>query len=118
MSSPEDLEVTFADVCAASERIGSLIRRTPLLPTSLLPGCDGMAVSLKCENLQWGAAFKARGALNAVLSLSAAEASCGVVTHSSGNHAQAIAYAARVLGTQAFIVMPNNSPKVKVDAVR
>ncbi|MFM7925428.1 MAG: pyridoxal-phosphate dependent enzyme, partial [Planctomycetaceae bacterium] len=91
MSSPEDLEVTFADVCAASERIGSLIRRTPLLPTSLLPGCDGMAVSLKCENLQWGAAFKARGALNAVLSLSAAEASCGVVTHSSGNHAAALA---------------------------
>jgi len=118
MSSPDDVCVTFADVRAASERIGGLIRRTPLLPTSMLPGCDGMEVSLKCENLQWGAAFKARGAANAVWSLSDSEASCGVVTHSSGNHAAALARAACRRRIAAHIVMPRNSAAVKLQAVR
>jgi threonine dehydratase len=78
----------------------------------------GVHVLLKCENLQKVGAFKARGACNAVFSLSHEEASKGVVTHSSGNHAQALAFAARTRGIPASIVMPRTAPKVKVDAVR
>lgn len=118
MSSADQSAVTFADICAASERIAGFIRRTPVLPTAQLPGCDGMVVSLKCENLQLGAAFKARGAANAVMSLSDAQAACGVVTHSSGNHAAALGRAASQRGIAAHIVMPRNSAAVKLQAVR
>ena len=72
----------------------------------------------KCENFQKIGAFKIRGGLNAALSLSKEKAANGIATHSSGNHAQAIAYAARQLGTKAYIVMPDNSPSVKVNAVK
>ncbi|MCE2795945.1 MAG: pyridoxal-phosphate dependent enzyme [Planctomyces sp.] len=114
----EQWAVTFADIEAAAERLGGLIRRTPVLPTSGLPDCDAVSVSLKCENLQWGSAFKARGATNAVMSLSAEQAACGVVTHSSGNHAAALARAALQRGIAAHIVMPRNSAAVKLQAVR
>lgn len=114
----EQWAVTFADIQAAAERLGGLIRRTPVLPTSGLPDCDAVSVLLKCENLQWGSAFKARGATNAVMSLSAEQAACGVVTHSSGNHAAALARAALQRGIAAHIVMPRNSAAVKLQAVR
>jgi len=114
----DEWSVSFADVRAAAERIAGLIRRTPVLPTSGLPCCDGAVVSLKCENLQLGAAFKARGATNAVMSLSDQQAACGVVTHSSGNHAAALARAALQRGITAHIVMPRNSAAVKLQAVR
>ncbi|MFN5438218.1 MAG: pyridoxal-phosphate dependent enzyme, partial [Planctomyces sp.] len=114
----EQWAVTFADIQAAAERLGGLIRRTPVLPPSGLPDCDAVSVSLKCENLQWGSAFKARGATNAVMSLSAEQAACGVVTHSSGNHAAALARAALQRGIAAHIVMPRNSAAVKLQAVR
>jgi threonine dehydratase len=78
----------------------------------------GASLFFKCENLQRTGSFKARGACNAVFSLSDEEAQRGVVTHSSGNHAQAVAYAANLLGIQATIVMPENAPPVKVSAVR
>jgi threonine dehydratase len=110
--------VTFADVQQAVERTAGLLRRTPVLPVCGIPGCADVQLSLKCENLQFGSAFKARGATNAVMSLSEQQASCGVVTHSSGNHAAALARAALQRGIAAHIVMPRNSAGVKLQAVR
>lgn len=106
------------DIQAAAVRIAPYTHRTPLLTSHTLDDMTGVHVLLKCENLQKVGAFKARGACNAVFSLSDEEAARGVVTHSSGNHAQALAFAARKRGIQASIVMPRTAPKVKVDAVR
>lgn len=106
------------DIQAAAARIAPYTHRTPLLTSHTLDAMTGVHVLLKCENLQKVGAFKARGACNAVFSLSGAEAARGVVTHSSGNHAQALAFAARTRGIPASIVMPRTAPKVKVDAVR
>ena len=108
--------VTAADVDAAARRIAPLIHRTPVVTSRWLDERVGASVFLKCENLQRVGAFKMRGASNAVALLSAAERSRGVVTHSSGNHAQALALAARTLGVGATIVMPENAPSVKRDA--
>lgn len=93
------------------------IHRTPVFTNSTINQLSGAEVYFKCENFQKIGAFKARGGINAVLSLSEADRTNGITTHSSGNHAQAIAYAARQVGTRAYIVMPDNSPSVKIKAV-
>lgn len=108
---------TLADIQQAAERIKSYAHRTPVLTCESLNQQVGAQVYLKCENLQKVGAFKFRGACNAVYSLSDEEAMRGVCTHSSGNHAQALALAARMRGIPAYIVMPNNAPQVKKDAV-
>jgi threonine dehydratase len=105
------------DIRQASERIRPYIHHTPVLTSESLNQKVEAQVYLKCENLQKVGAFKFRGACNAVFSLSDEEAARGVVTHSSGNHAQALALAARLRGIPAYIVMPSNAPGVKKAAV-
>lgn len=102
----------------AHNRIRPFINKTPVLTCSTLNRMLGAELFFKCENFQKVGAFKMRGASNAVLSLSPEEAKNGVATHSSGNHAQALALAARNRGIPAYIVMPSNAPKVKVAAVK
>ena len=111
---PPDL----AAIRAAEARIAPHVRRTPVLTSGTLDARFGGRLFFKCENFQKVGAFKFRGAANAVFSLSDSEAARGVATHSSGNHAQALALAARLRGIPAHIVMPDNSPAVKVEAVR
>ena len=108
----------LADIRQAAERIRPYVLLTPVVDAWHLHQELGCRLSLKCENLQYGFAFKARGACNAVFSLSDEEAARGVVTHSSGNHAAALARAAVLRGLQAHIVMPHNSARIKLDAVR
>ncbi len=104
--------IDFAAIRAAAVRIEPYVVRTPIVRLS--PG----GLRLKAENLQHTGAFKLRGAFNAILSLSAEQRERGVVAHSSGNHAQAVAYAAHVLGVQATIVMPDNAPALKLANTR
>ena len=111
------MTVTLNDILQAAERIKPYAHRTPVLTNESLNQKVGAQVYLKCENLQKVGAFKFRGACNAVFSLSEEEAARGVCTHSSGNHAQALALAARMRGIPAYIVMPDNAPQVKKDAV-
>ncbi|MBP1692411.1 MAG: putative serine/threonine dehydratase [Chloroflexi bacterium] len=101
----------------AAQRINPYVHRTPVMTCESLNQMVGAQVFLKCENLQKVGAFKFRGACNAIFSLSANEAAHGVVAHSSGNHAQALALAARLRGIPAYIVMPDNAPSVKKAAV-
>lgn len=108
---------TLTDIRQAAERIGPYAHRTPVATCTALNKRIGAQVFLKCENLQRVGAFKFRGACNAVFSLSNEEAKAGVATHSSGNHAQALALAAGLRGIPAFIVMPDNAPTVKKAAV-
>jgi threonine dehydratase len=108
---------TLADIQQAAQRIKPYIHHTPVLINESLNQKVGAQVYLKCENMQKVGAFKFRGASNAVFSLSEEEAACGVCTHSSGNHAQALALAAKIRGIPAYIVMPNNAPSVKKNAV-
>ena len=108
---------TLTDIQEAWQRIRPYIHRTPVLTNESLNQRVGAQVFLKCENMQKVGAFKFRGACNAVFSLTDEEALHGVCTHSSGNHAQALALAARVRGIPAYIVMPNNAPQVKKEAV-
>lgn len=108
---------TLADIRAAHARIQPHIHRTPVLTSTMLDRETGARLFFKCENLQKAGAFKSRGACNAVFSLSDAEARHGVATHSSGNHAAALARAAALRGIAAHIVMPNNSPRPKQAAV-
>ena len=108
---------TLDDIYSAARRIKPYVHRTPVLTNESLNQNVGTQVFLKCENFQKVGAFKFRGACNAVFSLSQEEAACGVATHSSGNHAQALALAARLRGIPAYIVMPNNAPAVKKAAV-
>jgi len=105
------------DIRIAAERIRPHIHRTPVMTNASLNEQVGAQVFLKCENLQKVGAFKFRGASNAVFSLTNEEATHGVCTHSSGNHAQALALAARMRNIPAYIVMPSNAPQVKKDAV-
>ena len=109
---------TLSVITAAHERIRPYIHQTPVLTCETLNRLSGAEVYFKCENFQKIGAFKARGGVNAVLSLSEEELTNGVTTHSSGNHAQASAYAAGLVGTKAYIVMPRTAPQVKKDAVR
>jgi threonine dehydratase len=104
---------TLKDIQEAAERIRPYAQRTPVLTCATLDQLVGARVFFKCENFQKVGAFKFRGACNAVFSLSAAEAARGVVAHSSGNHAQALALAARLRGIPAYNVMPSNAPAVK-----
>lgn len=112
-----ELPISLAELREAHERIKPFIHRTPILTSESINAIAGCEVYFKCENLQKIGAFKARGGLNAVLSLSEAQRAKGVVTHSSGNHAQAMTMAAKTCGIPAYIVMPNTAPDVKKKAV-
>jgi threonine dehydratase len=108
---------TWEDICMAHARIGSLVHRTPVFTSSAINRITGCEIFFKCENFQKAGAFKSRGATNAVLSLDEKEMKNGVATHSSGNHAAALALAARNRGIKAYIVMPENAPSIKKEAV-
>lgn len=108
---------TFADIQKAHERIRPYIHRTPVMTSKSINEIVGAELFFKCENLQKVGAFKFRGACNSVFSLSDEEAKNGVCTHSSGNHAAALALAARMRGIPAYIVMPENAPQIKKVAV-
>jgi threonine dehydratase len=103
---------------AAAERLKGVAVRTPLLQLPGLSARLGVPVALKCEQLQPIGAFKIRGAYNAIAQVAGAGGAQGVVTQSSGNHGQAVAYAARVFGLRAVVVMPASTPQVKVDGVK
>ena len=109
---------SIEDVRSAAERIKGVGHRTPVLTSKTLDQLAGRKLFFKCENFQKVGAFKFRGGWNAVSMLSDDEAEKGVCTHSSGNHAQAVAYSAQKRGIPAYIVMPNNSPDVKLNAVK
>ena len=108
---------TWDDVLVAHERIRPYVHRTPVLTSSFLDRLTGASLFFKCENLQKAGAFKVRGASNAVFGLSEAEAARGVATHSSGNHALSLSYAAGRRGIPCHVVMPRTAPQAKKDAV-
>src|ERR1044072_3166740 len=112
-TTPPTDRLTLAAIRSAHERIRDKIHRTPVMTSATLDQQSGGSLFFKCENLQKAGAFKARGATNAVFSLSDAEAARGVATHSYGNHAAALSRAAKLRGIPAYIVMPNNAPKAK-----
>lgn len=117
-SAPDAPLLPRSELEAAWDRIRPHAHRTPVLTSSTFDRLAGGELFFKCENLQRVGAFKFRGAMNAVSSLTPGELDRGVTTHSSGNHAQALALAARIAGTRAYVVMPETAPKVKVAAVR
>jgi len=110
--------VSFDDIAAAHERIKPQARRTPVLTSSTIDAATGAKVFFKCENLQRMGAFKFRGAYNALSQLDHEERRRGVLAFSSGNHAQAVALAGRLLKIPTTIVMPQDAPQVKLDATR
>lgn len=112
------MKITKEAVELAAKTIAPYIHRTPVLTNKSINELTGIDFYFKCENFQKIGAFKIRGGMNATLSLSPAQLKNGIATHSSGNHAQALAYAAKTLGIKAYIVMPKSSPQVKIDAVR
>lgn len=119
MSGSTPTRVTLQDVRDAAQRLEGVVVRTPLLFSPALTECFGAAeVRLKCENLQRAGAFKARGANNFVLRLPDEAVANGVITYSSGNHAQAMALAAKIRGIRAVVVMPTTAPKVKVEGAK
>ena len=109
---------TLTDINEAAERIRPFAHRTPVLTSAWFNEQTGVELFFKCENFQKVGAFKFRGACNAIGKLTKEEGERGIVTHSSGNHAQAVALAAKLNGYKATIVMPENAPKVKVEAVK
>lgn len=113
-----DDEVTIDDVRTAAERIAAYVHRTPVMTSRTLDEMAGARLFFKCENFQRIGAFKARGAHNAVFSMTPEQLAQGVVTHSSGNHAAALALAARNAGSVAHVVMPRNAPAPKVASVQ
>jgi threonine dehydratase len=117
-SSTPDLRVTPDDVRDAAERVGDVAHQTPVMSSRTVDEKTGATAFFKCENLQRVGAFKFRGAYNALSRLSPAEQARGVIAYSSGNHAQAIALAGRMLDVPATIVMPENAPAVKLEATR
>jgi len=110
--------VSFDDIARAHERIKSHAERTPVLTSTTVDGLTGGKVFFKCENFQRGGAFKFRGAFNALSQLKDGERQKGVVAFSSGNHAQAVALAGKILGIKTVIVMPDDAPQVKLEATR
>ena len=114
----EKYAASIDDVRSAAKRIKGVGHRTPVLTNNTLNKMAGRNLFFKCENFQKIGAFKFRGGWNAVSILDDEEASKGVCTHSSGNHAQAVAYAAMMRGIPSYIVMPNNAPEVKLNAVK
>ena len=111
------LAVQYKEIEAAASRLKDIVHHTPIMVSRLLSELVGAEVFFKCENLQKVGAFKFRGGYNAVSQLSEEKAQKGVCTHSSGNHAQAVALAAKMRCIPAYIVMPSNAPKVKKEAV-
>ncbi len=109
---------TYDDVVAAAARIGNQAHRTPVMRSRTADQQLGASLFFKCENFQRMGAFKFRGAFNALSQFSAAQRQAGVITFSSGNHAQAIALSARLLGIPATILMPLDAPQTKIDATR
>lgn len=109
---------TYEDMLAAHERIQPHIRRTPVRTSAYLNELTGAELFFKCENFQEPGAFKVRGASNAVFGLDAAQAAKGVATHSSGNHASCLSYAAMLRGIPCNVVMPRTAPQAKKDTVR
>lgn len=118
MKDMTDILPTYADMLAAHERIKPYILRTPVLTSSFLNEKTGAELFFKCENFQKAGAFKVRGASNAVFGLSDDQAARGVATHSSGNHALSLSYAAGRRGIPCHVVMPRTAPQAKKDAVR
>jgi len=112
-----EIDPSFEDVLAAAERILGHVHRTPVMTSAAIDRICGATIHCKCENLQKVGAFKARGATNAVLSLDDVAAGRGVATHSSGNHAAALAFAAAIRGVPVHVVMPSSAPPVKKAAV-
>jgi len=109
---------TADSIVEAHERIKGYVHRTPVLTSRSLNELTGTELYFKCENMQRGGAFKARGAFNASLSLSPKDRKNGIATHSSGNHATALSLAGKTLGVPAYVVMPSNSKKIKVASVQ
>lgn len=115
----KEYSITLADVIEAQKRIRPYVRKTPLIRCEKLEALmNGAEVYLKLENMQYTGSFKVRGVANKMLSLTGEELSHGVTAASSGNHAQAVSYIAKQLGTRAAIVMPENAPKAKVAGAR
>jgi threonine dehydratase len=112
------LQVSYDDVAGAAQRILGHARRTPVLTSATVDGRTGAQVFFKCENFQRMGAFKFRGAYNALSLLSPDEKRRGALAYSSGNHAQAVALAGRMLGVKPVIVMPMDAPPVKIEATR
>ena len=110
--------ITKKDIEQAHERIKQYIVRTPVMTSDSINELAGCQVFFKCENLQKIGAFKARGAMNAILSLSRENLVKGVATHSSGNHAQALARSAKIMGVNSYIVMPRTAPEIKKKGVK
>jgi len=110
--------IPLSEIRAAAQRLAGTLHRTPVLTAQSIGARAGVDLRLKCECFQKTGSFKPRGALNKVLSLSAAERGRGLVTVSAGNHAQAVAWAARHVGAKCVVVMPTAAPRSKLDAVR
>ena len=118
LPSPLMSPVSFDDIAAAHERLRAQAKRTPVLTSSTVDALTGARVFFKCENFQRMGAFKFRGAYNALAQLSPEEKLRGAIAFSSGNHAQAVALAGKILDVKTLIVMPANAPQVKLDATR
>lgn len=111
--------ITKDDIDAARARIGKYVRETPVMSSSRLgAAAGGIHLELKCESFQKTGSFKARGALNAMLQLTQAQKARGVVTVSAGNHAQALAWASRIVGAECITVMPESASRTKVRATQ
>jgi threonine dehydratase len=119
MNAPDrPLAITYADVAAAAEQLAGHAHRTPVMTSRTVDERTGAQVFFKCENLQRIGAFKFRGAFNALSQLSPADRKRGVLSFSSGNHAQAVALSGKLLGIRVTIVMPGDAPAVKIEATR
>ena len=110
--------IEFAEIQRAAERLADKIHRTPIFSSRLLGERLGVRLRLKCESFQKTGSFKPRGALNKILSLTAAERERGLITVSAGNHAQAVAWAAAIVGAPCAVVMPTDAPRSKIEAVK
>ena len=117
-SAPSDCSVTFVDVEAAAARLEGIAHRTPVMTSRTADARANGKLFFKCENLQRGGAFKFRGAYNAIATLTDNQRRHGVIAYSSGNHAQAVAFAGRLQGVATTIVMPKDAPDAKVRATR
>jgi threonine dehydratase len=115
---PGAVSLTLDDVRAAARRLDDRVTRTPVITSPWWDDASGHRVFFKCENLQRAGSFKIRGALNKLLSLTPEERRRGVIAFSSGNHAQGVALAARMVGTSAMVVMPKDAPALKLEATR
>src|SRR5438045_3011264 len=111
-------DITIEDIRAAAERIRPIAHRTPVFRSRTFDSQSGVQAFFKCENFQKGGAFKIRGASNFVFSIPKDQRAKGVVAHSSGNHAQAVAIAAQFVGAPATLVMPEDAPKSKMEGTR